>query len=143
MSRADYYILPDSDPDSRAAFLCRLCDKILGLGLRVFISTEHETAARQLDHQLWSAKPESFVPHVLLGQPPNSPIEIGWGDQLPDHRQVFVNLSARLPDAAFDFERIVEIVVQTPEVLAATRDNYARCRDRGIELHRTDMRRRG
>lgn len=143
MSRADYYILPDSDPDSRAAFLCRLCDKILGLGLRIFISTEHETAARQLDQQLWSARPESFVPHVLLGQAPDSPIEIGWGDQLPDHRQVFVNLSAHLPDAAFDFERIVEIVVQTPEVLAATRDNYARCRDRGIELHRTDMRRRG
>ncbi|MBR9829753.1 MAG: DNA polymerase III subunit chi [Oceanospirillales bacterium] len=143
MSRADYYILPDSDADSRAAFLCRLCDKILGLGLRVFISTEHESAARQLDQQLWSAKADSFVPHVMLGQAPESPIEIGWGDQLPDHRQVFVNLSARLPDAAFDFERIVEIVVQTPEVLAATRDNYARCRDRGIELHRTDMRQRG
>ena len=143
MSRADYYILPDSDPDSRAAFLCRLCDKILGLGLRVFISTEHESDARRLDQQLWSARPDSFVPHVLLGQMPESPIEIGWGDQLPDHRQVFVNLSARLPDAAFDFERIVEIVVQTPEVLAATRDNYARCRDRGIELHRTDMRQRG
>ncbi|MBA4503542.1 DNA polymerase III subunit chi [Marinobacterium marinum] len=142
MSRADYYILPDSDPDSRADFLCRLCDKILGLGLRIFISTEHETAARQLDQQLWSARAESFVPHVLLGQSPDSPIEIGWGDQLPDHRQVFVNLSTRLPDAAFGFERIVEIVVQTPEVLAATRDNYARCRDRGIELHRTDMRHR-
>lgn len=143
MSRADYYILPDSDPDSRAAFLCRLCEKILGLNLRIFISTEHESAARQLDQQLWSARSESFVPHVLLGQPPDSPIEIGWGEQLPDHRQVFVNLSARLPDAAFDFERIVEIVIQTPEVLAATRDNYARCRDRGIELHRTDMRQRG
>ncbi|WP_417534016.1 DNA polymerase III subunit chi [Marinobacterium stanieri] len=143
MSRADYYILPDSDPDSRAAFLCRLCDKILGLGLRVFISTEHESDARRLDQQLWSARPESFVPHVLLGNTPESPIEIGWGEQLPDHRQVFVNLSAKLPDAAFDFKRIVEIVVQTPEVLAATRDNYARCRDRGIELHRTDMRQRG
>lgn len=143
MSRADYYILPDSDPDSRAAFLCRLCDKILGLGLRVFISTEHESDARRLDQQLWSARPDSFVPHVLLGNTPKSPIEIGWGEQLPDHRQVFVNLSAKLPDAAFDFERIVEIVVQTPEVLAATRDNYARCRDRGIELHRTDMRQRG
>lgn len=143
MSRADYYILPDSDPDSRAAFLCRLCDKVLGLGLRIFISTEHETDARRLDQQLWSARPDSFVPHVLLGNTPESPIEIGWGEQLPDHRQVFVNLSAKLPDAAFDFERIVEIVVQTPEVLAATRDNYARCRDRGIELHRTDMRQRG
>lgn len=143
MSRADYYILPDSDPDSRAAFLCRLCDKILGLGLRVFISTEHESAARQLNQQLWTARPDSFVPHVLLGDSPDSPIEIGWGEQLPQHRQVFVNLAARLPEAAFEFERIVEIVVQTPEVLAATRDNYARCRERGIELQRTDLRPRG
>jgi DNA polymerase-3 subunit chi len=143
VSRADYYILPDSDADSRAAFLCRLCDKILSLGLRVFISTEHETAARQLDQQLWSAKADSFLPHVLLGQSPDSPIEIGWGEQLPDHRQVFVNLSGRLPDNAFHFERIVEIVVQTPEVLANLRDNYARCRDHQFEIHNHDMRRRG
>jgi DNA polymerase-3 subunit chi len=77
VSRADYYILPDTEPESRAAFLCRLCEKILGLGMRVFISTEHETAARQLDQQLWTARPQSFVPHVLLGGLPASPIEIG------------------------------------------------------------------
>ncbi|MET3999985.1 DNA polymerase III subunit chi [Marinobacterium sp. MBR-109] len=142
MSRADYYILPDTEPESRAAFLCRLCEKILGLGMRVFISTEHEAAARQLDQQLWTARPQSFVPHTLLNGQPDSPIEIGWGEQLPDHREVFVNLSNRLPDTAFEFERIVEVVIQTPDVLAATRDNYARCRDRGLELHRTDMRQR-
>lgn len=142
MSRADYYILPDTEPESRADFLCRLCEKILGLGLRVFISTEHETAARQLDQQLWSARPHSFIPHVMLGTLPASPIEIGWGDQLPKHREVFVNLSGQLPEAAFQFERIVEVVIQTPDVLAATRDNYARCRERGVELHRTDMRQR-
>jgi DNA polymerase-3 subunit chi len=142
VSRADYYILPDTEPESRAAFLCRLCEKILGLGMRVFISTEHETAARQLDQQLWTARPQSFVPHVLLGGLPASPIEIGWGEQLPNHREVFINLSGRLPDTAFEFERIVEIVIQTPEVLDATRENYARCRDHGLELHRTDMRHR-
>ncbi len=64
------------------------------------------------------------------------------GEQLPNHREVFINLSGRLPDTAFEFERIVEIVIQTPEVLAATRENYARCRDHGLELHRTDMRHR-
>ena len=142
MSRADYYILPDTEPESRAAFLCRLCEKILGLGMRVFISTEHETAARQLDQQLWTARPQSFVPHVLLGGLPASAIEIGQGEQLPNHREVFINLSGGLPETAFEFERIVEIVIQTPEVLAATRENYARCRDHGLELHRTDMRHR-
>jgi len=143
VSRADYYILPNTEPESRAAFLCRLCEKILGLGMRVFISTEHELAARQLDQQLWTARPQAFIPHGLFGSTPDSPIEIGWGDQIPAHREVFINLSGQLPELAFQFERIVEIVIQTPEVLAATRHNYARCRDRGIELHRTDMRRRG
>lgn len=143
MARADYYILPNREPESRAAFLCRLCEKILGLEMRVFISTEHELAARQLDQQLWTARPQAFIPHGLLGSEPHSPIEIGWGDQLPDHREVFINLSGQLAEQAFQFARIVEIVIQTPEVLAATRHNYARCRERGIELHRTDMRRRG
>lgn len=142
MPRADYYILPDSEPESRAAFLCRLCEKILGLGMRVFISTEHEAAARRLDQQLWTTRPQSFVPHSLLHGQPDSPIEIGWGEQLPEHRQVFVNLSGRLPDNAFHFDRIVEIVVQTPEVLANLRDNYTRCRDHQFEIHNHDMRRR-
>jgi len=140
MNRADYYILADADADSRELFLCRLCEKILGLGLRIYIHTGSDSDAAQLDQRLWSFRADAFVPHVILGQTPAAPIEIGHGEQRPDHREVFVNLALSLPEDAFEFQRIVEIVVQDAEILEATRQNYQRCRERGLELHRNDMR---
>ncbi|KEA64821.1 DNA polymerase III chi subunit [Marinobacterium lacunae] len=140
MSRADYYILADADPDSRELFLCRLCEKILGLGLNIYIHMPSESDAERLDQRLWAFRPDAFVPHVILGDKPSAPIEIGHGEQRPEHREVFINLALSLPEDAFEFQRIVEIVVQDADVLEATRQNYQRCRDRGVELHRTDMR---
>ncbi|GGC06133.1 DNA polymerase III subunit chi [Marinobacterium zhoushanense] len=140
MSRADYYILADADPDSRELFLCRLCEKILGLGLRIYIHMPSEEDATRLDQRLWAFRAEAFVPHVILGKKPSAPIEIGFGGQRPDHRDVFINLALSLPEDAFGFQRIVEIVVQDAAILEATRQNYQRCREQGLELHRTDMR---
>ncbi|MBV1790551.1 DNA polymerase III subunit chi [Marinobacterium sp. D7] len=140
MSRADYYILADADPDSRELFLCRLCEKILGLGLRIYIHMPSEEDAARLDQRLWAFRADAFVPHVILGQTPAAPIEIGHGEQRPNHREVFINLALSLPEDAFEFQRIVEIVVQEDSILEATRQNYQRCRDRGVELHRNDMR---
>lgn len=139
-SRADYYILADADPDSRELFLCRLCEKILGLGMRIYIHMPGEIEAERLDHRLWSFRADAFIPHVILGREPTAPIEIGHGEQRPEHREVFINLAMSLPEDAFQFQRIVEIVVQDASVLDATRRNYQRCRDKGLELHRTDMR---
>lgn len=142
MSRADYYILAEADRDSREQFLCRLCEKVLALGKRIYIHVSDETEVERLDAHLWSFRADAFIPHVILGKTPSAPIEIGCGEQRPDHQEVFINLALQLPEDAFAFERIVEIVVQDAEVLGATRLNYQRCRDQGIELHRNDMRQR-
>ncbi|WP_027854543.1 DNA polymerase III subunit chi [Marinobacterium litorale] len=140
MTRADYYILPDSDPDSRERFLGRICEKALAHNHRVYIHLPDDSALERLDARLWSFRADAFVPHVILGKTPEAPVEIGFGEQRPGHRELFVNMALDLPEDAFEFERIVEIVVQEAEILAATRQNYQRCRERGIELHRTDLR---
>ena len=142
MARADYYILAEADQDSREHFLCRLCDKILSLGMKVYIHTGSDVEAKRLDQQLWAFKPEAFIPHTLLGAKEQAPIEIGFSDQRPNHQQVFVNLARHLPEDAFAFERIVEVIIQDPEVLVATRENYQKCRDQGLEVHHQDMRKK-
>lgn len=141
MARADYYILPEADHDSRELFLCRLCEKVLEQGLRIYIQVASAAEAQRLDAHLWSFRADAFVPHGLLGNEPAAPIEIGYGDQLPTHREVYVNLALDLPEPAFAFERIVEVVVQDQAILDATRRNYQNCRNRGLELNRHDMRR--
>ncbi|GGO86197.1 DNA polymerase III subunit chi [Marinobacterium nitratireducens] len=140
MSRADFYILAAPDEDSRQHFLCRLSEKILAMGLKVFVRVPDETGAARLDERLWSWRPDSFVPHALMGQTPEAPITIGWGDALPEHREVFVNLGLNLPAEALDFQRIVEIVVQQQDLLDASRHNWRLCQQHGLEMHRTDMR---
>ncbi len=140
MSRADYYILPDADPDSRELFLCRLCEKILGQGLRIYIQVDTTEEAQRLDARLWSFRADAFVPHALQGSEPGAPIEIGLDPQRSVHREVYANLALELPESAFEFGRIVEIIVQEEAILDATRRNYLACRNRGLELNRHDMR---
>ena len=140
MSRADFYILAASGEDDRQQFFCRLSEKILGLGLQIFVRVADEIRAGRLDEQLWSWRPDSFVPHALQGATPAAPITIGWGTQLPAHREVFVNLGLQLPPEALEFQRIVEIVVQDEAILEASRSNWRLCKEHGLELHRTDMR---
>ena len=132
--RADYYVLSEADQDARERFLCRLCEKILTLGLKIHIHTPSPSDAERLDARLWSFRPEAFIPHGLLGSTPPAPVEIGHSDQQASHREVFINLTLELPEEALGFQRIVEIVSQAPAVVAATRSNYRRCRERGLEL---------
>lgn len=138
--RADFYILPQADEDSRAVFICRVCQKALQQGLKVFIYTDHQAKAESFDRLLWSFRDDSFLPHHLIGSTPTAPISLGHGDQLPDHRQLFVNATGLLPESAFEFERIADVVIQAPELLASSRQNYSRCRELGYEMHRTDRR---
>ncbi|WP_151670297.1 DNA polymerase III subunit chi [Nitrincola schmidtii] len=140
--RADYYILPQADDDSRMRFICRVCEKALQQQLSVFIFTEHPAQAERLDRLLWSFPEESFLPHYLIGTEPVAPISIGYADQLPSHRELIINAANKLPEVAFEFTRIAEVVIQEPELLQVSRQNYARCRELGYEMHRTDMRQR-
>ncbi len=141
MAEADFYVLPASDPEARNLFLCRLCDKVIGLGHPIFIHCASEEDAERLDQLLWEFKPEAFLPHSLIGQTPDAPITIGWGDQRPNHKKVFLNMVADISEDALEFERILEIVVQHPPVLEATRRNYRLYQEKGIPARMNDMRR--
>jgi DNA polymerase-3 subunit chi len=142
MPRSDFYILPTDDPDARRRFLCKVLEKVHGLGLPIYIRADSETAARQLDELLWSYRPDAFLPHSLIAEQLDSPIEIGYGDSLPRHRKVYVNMALEAQPSALDFERIIEVVVQQDDILEATRANYRHYKQRGYEIHMNDMRRK-
>jgi len=140
MSQADFYVLPDAEPDSRTAFLCRLADKVLGKGLQAYIQVTSEAEAERLDQLLWDYRPDAFIPHGKLGSKPGSPVQIGWGDQLPEHRDVYINLNLEAGEEILKFSRILEIVIQQPDILAATRKNFALYKANGITPKMHDMR---
>ena len=143
MSRkADFYVLPATDPEARGRFLCRLVDKIRALGHEIYIHTASETQAQRIDQLLWEFRPEAFIPHSLVTEALPSGVEIGWGEQRPRHQDVFINLDLDIPEDALGFARILEIVVQSEDVLTATRANYKCYQAQQIQIDMHDMRRK-
>lgn len=141
-SKADFYVLPSSDPDARGRFLCRLVEKILGLGHEIYIQTANEAEAKRIDQQLWEFKPESFIPHSLVEEKLPAKVKIGWDNQRLEHNDVFVNLNLDIPEDALNFERILEVVVQSEDILTSTRNNYKLYQSHGIQIDMHDMRKK-
>lgn len=140
--KADFYVLPSSDPDSRGRFLCRLVEKIRALGHEIFVHTANQSEAQRIDQLLWEFRPESFIPHHLIDETPAAPIQIGWGQQRPQHKDVFINLDLDIPEDALQFGRILEIVVQSEDILTSTRANYKRYQESKIPIDMHDMRKK-
>lgn len=143
MIRADFYILPEADPDSRYQFLARLAGKALAAGHRLYIHTDSQAHAQLVSDRLWQAPAELFLANQLATDPAAAPITLGWeADHLPQTPDMLINLSADYADLPTSFQRIVEIVIQSPDVLAATRQRFKACQSAGIQPAMHDMRNR-
>ena len=136
MTRVDFYILTETDPKSRLPFACRLAEKAYRQGHKVFIQAT-EVEALEIDELLWQQKPESFLPHNILGEGPNAPppIQIGYGQNAGKHRDVLINLTSDVPAFFNQFKRVAEIVPQDEPLKQKSRICYQRYRKEGCDLH--------
>jgi len=142
MARVDFYVLPDDQVEARSRFACRLAEKAYRLGHRIYLHAADAQQARALDELLWNFQPSSFVPHDLLesGAPASdAPVVVGWGEAAAGARDVLINLDLRVPAFFSRFERITEIVIQTPPVLQATRAAWRHYQEHGCEVGRREM----
>jgi len=150
MTQIDFYILPQTEPEARFAFACRLIEKAHALGHRIYVNAETETDAAALDELLWGYRPTSFLPHALVPNTVGSHsdarpgIEIGiakdGGEDAGDHHDVLINLALKVPSFHSRFARVTEIVVQDEHVLQATRASWKFYSDNGFPMQRHDMR---
>lgn len=135
MPRADYYVLPHSDHDSRELFVCRLCDKLSTQKLSIHIYLGSETDLTQLDQRLWSFRADAFLPHTILGHEPSAPITLSTDEDAQVEADLLINLGVSPPKCASRFERVAEIVIQQSEILNASRESFKIRRDAGWEVH--------
>jgi len=140
MAQADFYVLPAADPAARQRFLCRLAEKIVPAGHQLHIHCDSKQQAIELDRLLWEFKAESFIPHCLVDSEQSAPVQLGWELDQIDPERVFVNMTEQLPESVLSIERVVEIVVQTPEILAATRNHYKQYQAHDYHINMNDMR---
>lgn len=124
--QVDFYNLPSHSLDDALAFICKLTHKIWQQTLAGYIHCQNESQRQQLNNLLWQFKAESFIPHSLLEDTPTSPIILGSVDmnyQSIKH-PIFINLSNKPPAYYQQFERIIEFVIDHPDLKEQARTNY-------------------
>ena len=135
MTRVDFYVLPDAATEGPLPTACRLCEKAVGSGKRVHVHTPDEETAREFDRLLWIYKQGGFVAHERIGvssDPEPAAVLIGFGEPLPSHQDVLLNLADEVP-AFFDrFERVLEIVHGDAAARGASRARFKFYRDKGL-----------
>lgn len=136
MPTIDFYILAEASESSRLAFACRLLEKAYQNKHRVYVHTDDQIIAHQLDELLWTYRDDSFVPHNLYGEGPDPapPIQIGFGVVPQNQRDILINFSTTVPDFYAQFSRIIEIVSHDSAIQNASREHYRFYRSHGLEI---------
>jgi DNA polymerase-3 subunit chi len=134
MTEVDFYILDAESPDQRKDFACRLAAQVFRQGHQVYIHTDDEPAAREMDDLLWSFRPDSFLPHSLLGGEHADRVAIGWQADPSPHSDVMINLGLSVPEFVGRFRRVTEVVVTQAAIRDPLRKSYKYYKDRGYPL---------
>lgn len=132
-----FYVLASESQHQRQEFACKLIEKIYRSGQYCYVLTDDFEQAQQIDQQLWTFRPASFVPHqlyagvepefkqtVLIG---SQPIPVGW-------QAVIVNLSTHYPPFQAGVERILEILDNSEASKQAGRERYRHYQQAGLKI---------
>jgi DNA polymerase III subunit chi len=135
-TRVDFYHLRQGGIDQLLRFSCRLAEKAWKSGHRVFLYTQDESTARRLDELMWSYSDSSFLPHCRLGEPDAADSAVLIGHVLSDApHDMLINLSGNMPPQPGAFQRIAEIIDETPAILESGRQRYAAYKQCELPLH--------
>lgn len=133
MTRIGFYILRAPEPH---AFVCRLCQQLTRRGQRVYVHAADELQVQHIDEALWTERPESFIPHDVLGTSEDAQtlVLIGHAEP-PEHQaEILINLAPEVPLFFSRFERVAEIIPSNDSMKAAGRKRFQFYRDRGYQL---------
>lgn len=138
MARTTFYTAV-SNPEQ---FACRLAQKAYSAGERVVVWLADDALLQRFDALLWSFAASSFVPHVTwLPENPQPTVEQGvalaCGTSLPtvSAETVVLNLAdVYWCDAPQQPQRVLELVRDDLDELAAARERFRAYRDAGFAI---------
>ena len=133
MPKIDFYVINDK---SHLDWICRLTEKAYKNKHRIYIHTNNQNDAHQLDELLWTYREDSFLPHNLVGEGPETapPIQIGFKNKPENHRDILLNLNQIIPEFYTHFARVLEIVPCDAESQTISREHYRFYRAAGYDI---------
>jgi DNA polymerase-3 subunit chi len=138
-----FYLLPDKDKvgaseiNASSAFYhaCLQASYFYRQNQRVFIYTQDQKCAEQIDEMLWAFDSDSFVPHNLSGEGPKQGAAVEISYQAPrGRRPVLINLTSTVPDFASQFQFMVDFVPNDETLKQQARERFKACRQRGFQV---------
>ena len=138
-----FYLLPDKDKadaseinaSSALYHACLQASYFYRQNQRVFIYTQDQNNAEQVDEMLWAFDSDSFVPHNLSGEGPKQGAAVEISHQAPrGRRPVLINLTSTVPDFASQFQFIVDFVPSDEALKQLARERFKTCRQRGFQV---------
>ena len=134
--RIDFYKLNHQNSSRSHRFCCQLAEKVVKMGHSVFIRTRDERQARLLDDMMWTYSDSSFLPHAKQGDGEDPDVPVLTGHQAPASGNfLLINMSDAMPDNLDAYERVAEIIDESPDVLNKGRARYAAYKKNAYALH--------
>jgi len=132
MTRIDFH----TNVGDSLLYACRLVRKAYQAGTQAVVLAEG-ARLRAFDEMLWTFSPLDFVPHCMAQSPHagETPVVLATELESAPHHGVLLNLGAEVPPQFARFERLLEVIGNAPDELAAGRERYRFYRDRGYTLN--------
>ncbi|MEX3956956.1 DNA polymerase III subunit chi [Trinickia sp. EG282A] len=132
MTRIDFH----TNVGDSLLYACRLVRKAYLADQPVIVVADRARLAA-FDERLWTFSPLDFVPHCMAdsGLAARTPVVLMADLDEAPHHQVLLNLGAAVPPQFARFERLLEVVGDGDDELAAGRARYRFYRDRGYALN--------
>ena len=131
MAQIDFYVVEGAANDAWLRYACRLVEKAYTMGMRAHIHTPNEGITIQMDELLWVFRDRSFIPHQQTCAENELCVITLNHEQLPQHRELLVNLAPKAPEFYHEFDRVVEVVSADNTMKQQARDRYRFYLDKG------------
>ena len=133
----EFYVLSSTEEIKKFRFVCQLVETIWQQGQRICIQVASLAQAQQLDTLLWTFKQERFLAHDIYSENTHSLalVFINYSvDFTCHHTDVLINLTEHIPPSHSQFERIIEMIDNTPTSRESGRERYRFYRQAGYDL---------
>ncbi|WP_233188820.1 DNA polymerase III subunit chi [Hydrogenovibrio sp. SC-1] len=139
MAAADvlFYVLETQDSASRLHFVCKLVQKIWHQNRQCDIFCQQSSELAALDEAIWQYKPDAFIPHSVAQSLP-APIQLWEGQANSACQDVLLNLHPNFPESFQVYQRTIEVLDQSPELIQRGRERWKKYKSLGFEpiLHK-------
>ncbi|MDH4570851.1 DNA polymerase III subunit chi [Pseudomonas sp. BN414] len=137
--RVEFYVLSSANPADRLRAACQLAAKGWRHGLPVLVRCTDAAQRDELNELLWRFRGESFIPHSLIDDDASAPVVLALDEAPATQQGLLINLASTISPHVEQFSRIIEIVNQEPDLLAACRENFRSYRQRGYDPKRVEL----